>query len=85
MHLLRLLLAGVQTLETGVVPVHVGANRDKLLAIKRGEVSFEDCEAWRLQLHQRFDAAVDKSPLPERPDYAAANDWLITARKSMVR
>jgi uncharacterized protein len=85
MHLLRLLLAGVQTLQTGVVPVHVGNHRDKLLAIKRGEITFEDCEAWRLKLHQQFDAAVEKSPLPERPDYAAGNDWLITARKSMVK
>ncbi len=84
MHLLRLLLAGVETLESGLVPVHVGKYREKLLMIKRGEVAFEDCETWRLELHQRFDAAVERSPLPERPDYAAANDWLVRARRSMV-
>jgi predicted nucleotidyltransferase len=84
MHLLRLLLAGVETLETGVVPVHVGEHRQKLLSIKRGEVPFEECEVWRLELHKRFDGAVEKSPLPERPDYAVANDWLVRARKSMV-
>lgn len=84
MHLLRLLLAGIQTLETGEVPVHVGQHRERLLCIKRGEAPFEECEAWRLQLHQRFDAAVSVSPLPERPDYNAANDWLVNARRSMV-
>jgi hypothetical protein len=84
MHLLRLLLAGVATLETGVVPVHVGEHRLRLLSIKRGEVPFEECETWRLELHKKFDAAVEGSPLPERPDYAAANDWLIRARRSMV-
>ena len=84
MHLLRLLIGGVQTLETGQVPVHVGPHREKLLAIKRGEVPFEECEAWRLELHRRFDAALLTTTLPERPDYAAANDWLIRARRSMV-
>jgi hypothetical protein len=84
MHLLRLLLAGVETLESGVVPVHVGEHRPRLLSIKRGEVPFEQCEAWRRELHKRFDVAVEKSPLPERPDYAAANDWLVRARRHMA-
>jgi predicted nucleotidyltransferase len=84
MHLLRLLLAGVQTLETGEVPVHVGEHRQRLLAIKRGELRFEECEAWRLSLHEKFDAALNRSPLPEKPDYAAANDWMLRARRSMV-
>jgi hypothetical protein len=84
MHLLRLLLAGVQTLETGEVPVHVGPNRDRLLAIKRGEVPFEDCEGWRLELHSKMDEALANTPLPERPAYAAANDWLLRARRSMA-
>ena len=84
MHLLRLLLAGVETLETGQVPVHVGGHRQRLLEIKRGEIAFEECEAWRLELHRRFDAALDKSPLPDRPDYAAANAWLLRARRSVL-
>src|SRR5688572_1470866 len=40
MHLIRRLLAGITVLEDGVVPVHVGPDRDRLLAIKRGEVPF---------------------------------------------
>jgi hypothetical protein len=84
MHLLRLLLAGVTVLKEGFVPVRVGEHRDRLLAIKRGEVPFDECEAWRKSLHQAFDDALPGSPLPERPDYAAANDWLLRARRSMV-
>jgi predicted nucleotidyltransferase len=84
MHLLRLLLAGVTVLKEGFVPVRVGEHRDRLLAIKRGEVPFDECEAWRKSLHQAFDDALSGSPLPERPDYAAANDWLLRARRSMV-
>lgn len=84
MHLLRLLIAGVTILEEGRVPVHAGAYRDKLLSVKRGENSLDECETWRRQLHERFDRAFEKTALPERPDYAAANDWLLRARRSMV-
>ncbi|HZK80380.1 MAG TPA: nucleotidyltransferase domain-containing protein [Humisphaera sp.] len=84
MHLLRLLLSGIGVLEEGHVPVHVGSHRDRLLSIKHGDVSFEDCEAWRLELHRRFDDALVNTKLPERPDYHAANAWLLRARRSMV-
>jgi predicted nucleotidyltransferase len=85
MHLMRLLLAGITVLDEGFVPVHVGAHRDRLLAIKRGEVPFDQCEAWRRELHQQFDQAITRTKLPERPDYAAANAWLLRARRSMVK
>ena len=84
MHLTRLLLAGITVLEEGVVPVHVGPHRDRLLAVRRGEVPFYVVEAWRLDLHRRFDAAAGSTSLPERPDYAAANAFLIRARRSAV-
>lgn len=84
MHLLRLLLAGVKALGECHVPVHVGSNRDRLLAIKRGEIPFEECEAWRRELHREFDMALTNTKLPERPDYEAANGWLLCARRSMV-
>jgi predicted nucleotidyltransferase len=84
MHLLRLLLAGITTLEQGAVPVHVGPHRDRLLAVRRGEVPFEQCELWRLELHAQFDRSLECTVLPDRPDYAAANEWLLKARQSMV-
>jgi len=84
MHLLRLLLAGVRILREGQVPVDVGPHRDRLLMIRRGEVSFEECEAWRRELHGQFDRAFGDTPLPDRPDYEAANAWLLRARRSMV-
>jgi predicted nucleotidyltransferase len=84
MHLIRLLLAGITVLEEGYVPVHVGEHREKLLAIRRGEVPFEECDAWRLALHKRFDGAFETTKLPERPDYEKANAFLVKARRSMV-
>ena len=84
MHLIRLLLSGITALTEGFVPVHVGEHRERLLAVKRGEVAWGEVEAWRLELHRRFDEAVVGTKLPERPDYGGANGLLIKARRSMV-
>jgi predicted nucleotidyltransferase len=85
MHLIRLQYAGIGVLAEGQVPVRVDeAHRDRLLAIKRGEVPWEEIEAWRLALHERFDEALASTRLPDRPDYRWANDFLIRARRSAV-
>jgi len=81
MHLLRLLQAGVTVLRTGEVPVHVGADRDRLLAVRRGEVDWADVEAWRQALHGEFTAAATTTALPERPDYARVDAFLRRARR----
>lgn len=81
MHLLRLLLTGAATLREGRVPVRVEAHRDRLLAVKRGEVPWPEVNTWRLELHHDFERALDETKLPERPDYEAANRFLIKARK----
>jgi predicted nucleotidyltransferase len=84
MHLIRLLLSGIHVLREGVVQVHVGAHREQLLAIKRGELPWEDVEKWRLALHQEFDAAAGNTRLPDRPDYQSANALLLKARRMMA-
>ncbi|HET6246237.1 MAG TPA: nucleotidyltransferase domain-containing protein [Tepidisphaeraceae bacterium] len=84
MHLIRLLLSGIRVLEEGFVHVAVGPNRDRLLAIKRGEIPFPELDAWRLELQRTFEHAYEKTALPDRPDYAAANAFLIKARRSVI-
>ena len=81
MHLVRMLLSGVHLLKHRAVLVDVGEHRDALLAVKRGERAWEDVNAWRLELHKQFDAAFQQTELPERPDYHAANDFLVRARR----
>ena len=81
MHLLRLLLTGAATLREGRVPVRVEAHRDRLLAVKRGELAWPELDAWRTDLHQDFERALAETKLPERPDYEMANRFLIKARK----
>ncbi|MBK8914774.1 MAG: nucleotidyltransferase domain-containing protein [Phycisphaerales bacterium] len=81
MHLIRLLLTGIDALREGVVRVCVTEHRPALLAIKRGETPWGDVDSWRVALHAEFEAAYASSSLPERPDYARANDLLIRARR----
>lgn len=84
MHLMRLLLAGIDILNEGYVPVKVTNHRDLLLEIKAGRRSWEKVNDWRLELHTKFDEAKQSSRLPDRPDYKKANDFLIHARRSVT-
>jgi predicted nucleotidyltransferase len=84
MHLLRLLLSGIGVMETGELNVRVEHDRDRLLAIKHGDMTWEQADVWRLTLHQRFETAFAHSPLPHHPDYRLVNDFLIRARRSAV-
>lgn len=81
MHLIRLLLSGVTVLREGFVPLRVDEYRDRLLAIRRGEVPWTEIEHWRSELHQNLDKALVSTRLPENPDYARANEFLIHARR----
>jgi len=84
MHLIRLLISGINVLRHGFVPVRVDDCRDQLLAIKRGEMPWEETEKWRLSLHAEFDRALSDSNLPERPDYEQANTLLVKARRKAL-
>lgn len=84
MHLIRLLLSGIQVLREGFVPVDVAGHRERLLAIRDGQIAWAEVEAWRESLHTEFDAAFAPTKLPDRPDYERANALLIKARRMMV-
>ena len=81
MHLIRLLLSGIEVLRTGSLSVRVDEHRDELLAIRRGEMPWDQVEEWRRNLHRKFDAAYTETDLPERPDYEKANAFLVEARR----
>jgi len=81
MHLIRLLISGINVLREGVVSVRVDEHRDQLLAIRRGEIAWDETEAWRLKLQNEFREAFDDTSLPDRPDYERADAFLIKARR----
>ena len=82
MHLIRLLLQGVAVLKEGHLPVRVTEHRERLLAIRRGALKWDEVNRWRLSLHEEFEAAYAATALPERPDYARVNDFLVRARRA---
>jgi hypothetical protein len=84
MHLLRLLLSGVALLRDGTVVVRVDQQRGELLAVREGRVPWPEIDTWRLALHRELDAAYAATRLPDRPDYEAANRFLLKARRSAV-
>ncbi|HIQ22091.1 MAG TPA: nucleotidyltransferase domain-containing protein [Planctomycetes bacterium] len=84
MHLIRLLISGISVLRDGLVTVRMDSHREQLLAIRRGEVPWEEIDRWRLSLHAELDRALAETKLPERPDYERANQLLIRARRAAL-
>ena len=84
MHLIRLLLQGIEILREADLIVRVAENREKLLSIKRAELDWREINEWRVNLHREFDEAFARTSLPENPDYKRANEFLIKARRSAV-
>jgi predicted nucleotidyltransferase len=81
MHLIRLLISGIDVLREGKVTVQVGQQRERLLELKRGEVPFAEADAWRRRLQVDFEYAFLHTILPDRPDYDRVNTFLIHARR----
>jgi len=84
MHLIRLLLAGIAVLRDGFLTVDAGEHRERLLAIRRGDLPWEDVDAWRLDLHRQLDAVAAQTPLPAEPDLERADAFLIRARRAAL-
>ncbi|MEU1041531.1 nucleotidyltransferase domain-containing protein [Streptomyces sp. NPDC005907] len=82
MHLLRLLMASRDLLRTGTLTTDVGDQREPLLAVRRGEVSWARFEAWMSRLAAEADEAATRSPLPAEPDHARVEDFLVRTRRA---
>ncbi|MFF2573375.1 DNA polymerase beta superfamily protein [Streptomyces sp. NPDC058084] len=84
MHLLRLLTSCRDLLRSGELRIDVGDERDRLLAVKRGEVPWPDVESWMNRLQDEADRARATTPLPDTPDHARVEDFLVRARRASV-
>jgi len=82
MHLLRLLASCRDLLRTGELVIDVGDDRERLLAVKRGEVPWPRVEAWMARLTDEADAAATSSPLPAGPDRPRVEDFLVRTRRA---
>ena len=60
-------LTGAATLREGRVPVRVEAHRDRLLAVKRGELPWAEVDAWRKELHRDFETRPGRNQTARTP------------------
>ncbi|MER5934601.1 nucleotidyltransferase domain-containing protein [Streptomyces sp. NPDC002054] len=82
MHLLRLLISCRDLLRTGRLTIDAGPHREALLAVRRGERSWQEVDAWMTRLTTETEAALTLTPLPETPDHARVADFLLRTRRS---
>jgi hypothetical protein len=76
-NLLRLIAVATEWLRTGKPSLSMqGAMRDRLLAIKRGQVPLDDVLSEAEALVPSLEAARDATSLPRRPDVRAADALL---------
>jgi predicted nucleotidyltransferase len=80
MHLLRLLMSCRDLLRSGELTIDVGDQREPLLAVKRGEVSWTDVQSWMDRLASEAEAAATRTPLPTEPDRRRVEDFLFRVR-----
>ncbi|MGW7484906.1 nucleotidyltransferase domain-containing protein [Nonomuraea muscovyensis] len=80
MHMIRLLMSGLQLVRTGEPMVRVGGHRDRLLAVRRGKVPWAEVTAWQAAL--RTELAAAGSVLPEAPDRGRVEEFLIDVRRA---
>jgi uncharacterized protein len=81
MHMIRLLMAGAHVLRTGQVLVDVGQLRDRLLAVRRGELPWTAVARWAADLLAELEDAAAGTALPDQPDRAAVDRLLVSVRE----
>lgn len=85
-NLLRIVCCAVQWLRTGepLIETH-GELRERLRAIKAGEVPLRQALLWTEQAATELDRARERSPLPPEPDHGAADALLRALRHEAAR
>jgi hypothetical protein len=80
MHALRLGYQGLELLETGgLTPPMSEPERSRVMAVRRGERSFDDALAEITDVEHRLDIALERTELTESPDDEAVNAFLVDA------
>lgn len=72
-HAIRLFKMGTEFLETGKLNVLRGEDRNLLIAIKEGKWKLDEVRNYAADLYEESKKALEKSNLPEEPDYEEIN------------
>jgi uncharacterized protein len=78
MHVTRLGLQGIELLTTGRLTLPMAEpERSRVMAIRRGEVMFDEAIAEIEGIERRLQEAVKDSPLRDEPDHGRVDEFLI--------
>ncbi|MDR1432223.1 MAG: nucleotidyltransferase domain-containing protein [Propionibacteriaceae bacterium] len=83
-HALRLAYQGLEIASTGMLTLPMPpAERERVLAVKRGEVRRDEVSAEVAKLESAVRALLDtgKTPLPATADLAAITEWAVSAQR----
>jgi len=75
---------GIEFLDTGRLQVYRTSDAEELKQIKRGGWALEQVKAQAETLSGRIEEARAGSPLPDRPDEAAANALLMNIHAQVL-
>lgn len=77
-HMVRLGFQGIEYVNTGRMTLPMPpAERDVVLGVRTGQLTMKEALDLTVQLEEQLRADLVKSPLPEHPDYDAADAFLI--------
>ncbi|WP_431032645.1 nucleotidyltransferase domain-containing protein [Streptomyces sp. P6-2-1] len=82
MHLLRLLLTARELLRTGRYVVDMTPYREELLAVRRGETTWESWSGRVERLLSATETTAHRARLPAEPDHARVEDFLVRVRRA---
>lgn len=81
MHLARLMIQGLEILREGALRVKRTEDRDFLLGLRHGAMTFEELESWFEAKQAELKEASETSDLPDKPDHKTAEQLLIEIRE----
>ena len=77
-HIIRLGFQGIDYMQTGAFPIPMpDEQRDVILAVRTGQISENEVLTRAGELETDLKDAIDMTPLPAEPNYAAVNAFLI--------
>ena len=87
MHMLRLGFQGIELFTTGrlSLPMREPERSGYLLEVRRGKVSEQDCFTRAGELEQELTDLAASDVLPERPDEAQVEEWMLDAYRRSWR
>lgn len=85
MHMVRLLHTGAEALETGVLNVYRAKDKDYLIDIRKGLVSWPEIQNEFIVMEEKINRLKADSPLPEEPAFDKVNNILIGVMSELYR